>query len=94
MKSVVLFLVIIGLVFFLRVNLPPNNINSNIHKTANNLIDQTINSFLLSDTIADWQYIDFIVFKFACSENLKIRMVAYPLQKWKIHEQNIQGCNK
>ncbi len=94
MKSTIFFLVVIGLVFFLRLNLPANNINTNIQKSSDNIVDQTINTILLSDTVADWQYIDFIVIKFACSENLKIRMIAYPLKRWEIHKKDIKNCQE
>ncbi len=93
MKGAVFILLVIGIVFFLRINLPPNNINDNVHIKSDGLLNRTIAAVLLTDTVADWQYIDFIVFKYACSENLKIRLVAFPFGKWEKSDENIKSCN-
>ena len=60
MKGSLFALLIVGIVFFLRINLAPNNINNNVQIQSNNLLDKTITSILLTDSVADWQYIDFI----------------------------------
>jgi len=93
MKSTIFILLIIGSVFFLRINLPSNDIKNHVLQGSDSIVDQTINAFLLSDSIADWQFIDFIVVKFACSDKLKMRLIAKPLSKWEVYEKDIKSCD-
>lgn len=97
--KILLLLVIFIAVFFLHINLPRNaDIDTHISQQqkstdpALNFIGKAMSKVLYSDVVADWQFIDFIVIKYACSENLKVKMVAYPLQKWQLHEDNIKKC--
>lgn len=98
--TLILLVLIIGFAFFMRINLPLNtDIDKHIsqqQKSADPALDfigKAMSKIIYSDTVADWQFVDFIVVKYACSENLKIKMVAYPLQKWQLLEDNIRQCD-
>jgi len=93
MKGVIVILLIVGLVSFLRVNLPSNDINSNVLATSDNMVDRVMANILLTDSVADWQFMDYLVVKTACSENLKLKLIALPFKKWEKTEEDIKSCN-
>lgn len=69
----------------LSLNLPPNNINNNLKlKTKSSLLDFVAIKLITSQTVANWEYKDFIFVKFACSETLKTEMIAIPFQQWSV----------
>ncbi|MBF0264923.1 MAG: hypothetical protein HQL46_06585 [Gammaproteobacteria bacterium] len=101
MKIMIFFIAILfAISFFLRINLPTNeDLDMHISQQqqsadpALNFIGKAMSKILYSDVVADWQFIDYIIFKEACSENLKVKMVAYPLHKWQLLEDNINRCD-
>jgi len=94
MKAIIVVLLVVGLVSFLRVNLPSNDINNNIQVKSDNMVDRVMNNILLADSVADWQFIDYLVVKTACSENLKLKLIALPFKKWQKAEENIKSCDE
>ncbi len=94
MKSIIIILLVVGLVSFLRVNLPSNDIVNNIQVKSNNVIDRVMDNIMMTNSIADWHVIDFLFFKTACSENLKLKLIALPFKRWKKSEENIKSCDE
>lgn len=94
MKAFISLTLIIGFVFFLRVNLPPNDIPTNLAtKQDTNVFESLLLQGTMNDAVAEWQRIDFIVIKLACSEHLKIKLIAQPFSKWQVLEKDIQSCS-
>jgi len=94
MKGVIVILLIVGLVSFLRVNLPSNDITSNVLVKSDNMMDRVMANVLLTDSVADWQFMDYLIVKTACSENLKLKLIAVPFKKWEKSEEDIKTCNE
>lgn len=93
MKTLIGLVLIIGIVFFLRVNLPPDDIPANLATKQNtNVFESLLLQGTMNDTVAEWQKIDFIVVKMACSERLKVKLIAEPFSKWKVLEENVDEC--
>jgi hypothetical protein len=93
MKKIILVLLIL-VVVLLRLNLPPNNINDNFSlKSDEGIVEELASRFTFSDAIADWQYLDLIVVKYACSERVGMSLIAMPFSKWKVHEENVTSCD-
>jgi len=96
----VIIALLFAIAFFLRINLPTNDDLyrhiSQQQKSADpalNFIGKAMSKILYADLVADWQFIDFILVKQACSENLKVKMIAYPLHQWQLLEDNIVKCD-
>ena len=94
MKSVIVILLIVGLVSFLRVNLPSNDITNQVQVKSDNMMDRVMANILLTDSVADWQFMDYLVVKTACSENLKIKLIALPFKKWEEIEEDFKSCDE
>jgi len=93
MKTLTTIIVIFGLAFFLRVNLPPDEIASNIElKEDIGLFEEYAAKMVASQTVANWERMDLIVVKLACSERLKTTLIAIPFQKWSVLERDIEKC--
>ncbi|MDJ0835066.1 MAG: hypothetical protein QNK37_01035 [Acidobacteriota bacterium] len=98
-------LALFSTLFFLRINLPPNDIRGftsyqveqtflarptqtwfdNINAAINAIvrfINQLMMNYQLSQYNAQWDYTDFILFKYAGSEKLDMRMIALPFTWW------------
>lgn len=81
--SAMIFLIIV-LIVLLRLNLPSNNISQSVAMQENaNFLEKTFIKTMLSNTVADWRYFDFIVFKYACSENYDMALIGVPFRKWR-----------
>lgn len=77
----------------LRLNLPPNDINDYFetkHKAT--LLQEISAKILYSQTLADWNYSDYIVVKVACSKRLNVSFIAIPFYKWQLLENNANSC--
>jgi len=94
MKSVIVILLIVGLMSFLRVNLPSNDITNQVQVKSDNMMDRVMANILLTDSVADWQFMDYLVVKTACSENLKIKLIALPFKKWEEIEEDFKSCDE
>ncbi|NOQ14402.1 MAG: hypothetical protein GQ583_08010 [Methyloprofundus sp.] len=77
-----------------RFNLPPSeNVNDFLsEKPGSNFFEQLSTSVLFSQSVADWTYRDFFFIKFACSDRLKVELIAIPFSKWDIYRQEIKNC--
>ena len=80
--------------FLARFNLPPSeNINDFLsEQSESNFLEKLSTSMLFSQSVADWTYSDFILIKFACSNRLKIELIAIPFEKWKVYKKDIPNC--
>ncbi len=79
--------------FILRINLPPNNIAFNIAvKDDTNEFQEILLKGAFTQAIADWQIIDLIVVKFACSDRLEMLLMAVPFQKWHVAKKQYGDC--
>lgn len=93
MKAVISIIIIVTLGFFLRVNLPSNEISTNISIEENaNAMQALILRGALTQLVADWQIRDYLLFKTACSERLELSLVAIPFSKWSTLDKNRQSC--
>jgi hypothetical protein len=94
MKLVISIIFILVLGIFLRVNLPPNEISTNLAlKEEANTFQTLLLRGSASQLIADWQITDYLVFKTACSETLKISLIAIPFEKWLVLEKEVSSCD-
>jgi len=92
-KSLISVAVILILGIFLRVNLPPNEISTNIAiKDEANTFESFLLKGAVSQLIADWEIRDYLLFKIACSETLKMSLIAIPFEKWHVLEKEITSC--
>jgi len=94
MKSIIIVLLIVGLGSFLRVNLPSNDIVNNVQVKSDNVIDRVMENIMMTHSVADWHVVDFLFFKTACSENLKLKLIALPFKRWEKSEENIKSCSE
>jgi len=93
MKTIVFIAIFASFVLFLRLNLPPSDVNDYIEmKSKINFFQEISAKLLYSQTFADWSYTDYIIVKVACSERLKVRFIAIPFYRWQLLEKNINGC--
>jgi hypothetical protein len=94
MKSLISIILILILGVFLRVNLPPNEISTNIAtKEEENPLESLLFKGASSQLIANWEITDYLVFKTACSETLKMTLIAIPFEKWEVLEEDVSSCN-
>ena len=94
MKTLIIVLVILAsVVGILRINLPSNAINV---ETASDqeatFLEKAMTSMMFSDSVADWQYIDLVVVKFACSERLETTLIALPFKRWQSYDEKHNIC--
>ena len=84
---------VVLLIVVLRLNLPENDV-AGAYKSAKSegVVGELAGRFLLSDTVADWQYRDYLLVKYACSERLQTEWIALPFQGWKEHRNKVQAC--
>ena len=94
MKTLIIVLVILATVTgILRINLPSNDIN--VETASNqeaNFLEKAMTSMMFSDSVADWQYIDLVVVKFACSERLEMTLIALPFKRWQSYDDKRSIC--
>ncbi|WP_103919641.1 hypothetical protein [Candidatus Venteria ishoeyi] len=80
-------------IFFLRVNLPPNDIANYVEFGQKaGFINYIAANVTLNQKVANWTFTDFILLKMACSERLKTKMIAIPFSKWQLFEKEIEYC--
>lgn len=93
MKLLMSLVLIIGIVYFLRVNLPSDDISANLATTQNtNVLESLLLQGTMNDAVAEWQKLDLIVVKLACSERLKTKLIAKPFGKWEVLEKDVNEC--
>ncbi len=94
MKKFIAILVILASVIgVLRLNLPSNSIDAQIQEDQEaSFMEKAVAGMMFSDVIADWQYIDLVVVKFACSERLNMTLIALPFKRWKSYDANGSIC--
>ncbi len=88
-------LIVIALVVvILRINLPQNDVSNYFtddHEMS--IFEKKMVELMLNDAVAEWQYIDLVVVKFACSEKLKITFIGLPFRRWSRYDkENLQFC--
>lgn len=88
-------IVLVLAIAILRLNIPENQAGEDLaaQQQGKGLLDEVAGQLLFSDAVADWKYRDFLLVKFACSERLKIRLIALPFGDWKEHERDIESCD-
>jgi len=88
-----LTLVLVLAIIILRLNVPANNAGEDLAaQQRGGMLDEMAGQVLYSDAVADWKYRDFLIVKFACSERLKLKLIALPFGSWKEHERDIASC--
>ena len=93
--NIIKFIVLFLCVVIMRLNLPDNEINKNLAiKNDANVVEEFASKIAFSNVIADWNLIDLIVVKFACSERLGLILVAYPFSKWELWDNEVKSCGK
>ena len=94
MKTLIIVLVILAsTIGLLRINLPSNDINVETASTQEaNFLEKAMTSMMFSDSVADWQYIDLVVVKFACSERLEMTLIALPFKRWQSYDDKRSIC--
>ncbi len=94
MKTLITTLVILASVIgILRINLPSNDIDVEMASDQDaNFLEQAMTGMMFSNSVADWQYIDLVVVKFACSERLKITLIAVPFKRWQSYDDERSIC--
>lgn len=94
MKTLITALVILASVIgILRINLPSNDIDAQMatdHEA--NFLEKAMTGMMFSDSVADWQYIDLVVVKFACSERLEMTLIALPFKRWQSYDEKHSIC--
>lgn len=94
MKTIILLIVIVGCAFFLNSKLPPNDISTHINLTLDDSFFQNVgDKIMYSDSVAKWQYNDWFVIKFACSEVINVKLIATPFADgWEEYQKDIKSC--
>jgi len=91
--SFILLIVFILIVGVLRLNLPSNHITEQIAvNKESNLFEQVMVNVMMSDTVADWRYIDLVVVKYACSERLDVTLIGLPFRRWQEASTDVDIC--
>lgn len=86
--------VVVVAIVILRLNVPANNAGEKyVPNRSAGMMEEMAGKLLYSEAVADWQYRDFLLVKFACSEPLKVKLIALPFGSWKEHQRNIQSCD-
>jgi hypothetical protein len=94
-KLVLVFMLLFTVISVLRLNLPSNEIRVESTDTKqNNIFEIAISEMMFSDSVADWQYIDLVVVKFACSERLEMTLIALPFKRWKRYDDKKSICSE
>jgi hypothetical protein len=92
MRKVVIGLGAVALLgILLHLNLPPNEVKAEDIQYENPLELYMFKGVF--EVNNDFRVSDFIVLKTACSEFLKVSLIAIPFQKWTFHERNISTCD-
>ncbi len=94
MKTLIVVLVILAsVVGILRINLPSNDINAQITSNKEmSFIEQAMTGMMFSDSVAEWQYVDLVIVKFACSERLEMTLIALPFRRWQSYDDKQNLC--
>lgn len=94
LKTFMILLIILSVVGILRLNLATNDIAAQLSTSKEtNLFEKAMTGVMYSDSVAEWQYIDLVVVKFACSERLKMTMVALPFKRWQSYDERRSICH-
>jgi hypothetical protein len=91
MKTFFLAIVVLAIVV-LRLNIPENNAGEALAAQQKGVVNELAGQVLYSNAVADWQYRDYLVVKFACSERLKLKLIALPFDSWKEHRRDVESC--
>ena len=92
-KLVLFLAVLAGAAYFLRINLPSNDVSESVEVAEGaNILEAWLVRGATSQAVADWRITDFIVVKFACSDVLEMEMVAMPFSKWRRLDRPFEGC--
>ncbi len=92
MKTLLLLLFLAGGIFFLRVNLPQDDIAASVAESSDVSILQSALISTLGNRLAQWNRLDLIVLKLACSENLQMMFIALPFKSWERMEREVEEC--
>jgi len=85
--GIVILIIVLIVGMILRLNLPDNNIATYVEIGRDtNFWEKSLTKAMLSNTIADWRYLDLVVVKFACSEKLEMALIGKPFQKWRKYD--------
>ena len=92
MKSVFLVL-FVCFALILRLNLPDNSNMPTVQVSGNTGIVSEIKTQMFSSgIISDWTYTDLLFVKFACSKNLKTKLLGLPFKRWETYETDVHLC--
>ena len=92
MKIFVLALIVLAIVI-LRLNVPANDVADSYQpQPKGDVVSEIAGRMLYSDAVADWRYRDYLLVKFACSERLKLKLIALPFGTWQEHQRDIASC--
>ena len=94
MKTLIIVLVVLAsVVGVLRINLPSNDINAQVASDQGaSFLEQAMTGMMFNDSVAEWQYIDLVVVKFACSERLEMTLIALPFRRWQNYDDKQSLC--
>ncbi len=86
MKQFITIIIVAAMLFGAMIcynNLPPNDIkNYSMIPEKTGMIDKVMYYVTTSQTMADWEYSNYVIVKFAHSEKLGIHMIALPFCDW------------
>jgi hypothetical protein len=85
MNKIIIILVVIGIVSLMHSNLPPDDISGHLY-LGNNTggFTEIAAKLATSQFIANWEYLNLFIIKFAYSERLGMVMYALPFGKWEL----------
>ena len=94
LKTLITVLVILASVIgILRINLPSNDIDEQLATNQEaNFLERAMTGMMFSNSVAEWQYIDLVVVKFACSERLEMTLIALPFKRWQSYDDKRSIC--
>jgi len=88
-----LLLVVVLVIVILRLNVPANDVGETYQpQQSGDMVSEIAGRVMYSDAVADWQYRDYLLVKFACSERLQLKLIALPFASWEEYQRNVASC--
>ena len=85
-KTLIIFVVAILIGAICHANLPPNEIGDVDITGREGKLAGLLDKILRSQTVAEWEFSDYGVVKFARSKRLDATLIGYPFCKWQVYE--------
>lgn len=87
MKKLILLAVALVAGAVCHANLPPNEVAGQMAKPEEEGDwSRLLSSIMTSNVVADWEFTDYGLVKFARSERLDATLIGYPFCKWRPYE--------